>query len=63
MPKHEADYNAIVQAGNIGGEYLDSLGKTDLAMFSKEEWETFVYCIVKGYHEVAPLLAEQEIPF
>ena len=30
-------------------QYLDSIGKTDLATLSLEEWATFVECIVTGY--------------
>ena len=31
------------------GEYLDSLGKSDLAQFSLEEWQTLIEVIVTGY--------------
>jgi hypothetical protein len=40
---------AMTQGGAMGGEYLDSLGKTDLAQLSTEEWQTFVEAIVTGY--------------
>lgn len=40
---------ALQQGGHMGGEYLDAIGKTDLATLSLEEWATFVECIVTGY--------------
>ncbi len=40
---------AMQHGGQMGGEYLDSIAKTDLATLSTEEWATFVECIVTGY--------------
>ncbi|MEO5375097.1 MAG: DUF6511 domain-containing protein [Alphaproteobacteria bacterium] len=40
---------ALVHGGRMGGEYLDGLGKTDLATLSLEQWRTFVEAIVTGY--------------
>lgn len=40
---------AMIAGGKAGGEYLDSLGKTDLAMLSEQEWDIFVEAIVTGY--------------
>ena len=40
---------AMVEGGKAGGAYLDSLGRTDLALLSEEEWDTFVEVIVTGY--------------
>jgi hypothetical protein len=45
--QHELE--AIMAAGGYGGEYLDSLGKTDLAALTEDEWLTFVECIVTGF--------------
>lgn len=42
---------AMRHAGHMGGEYLDSIAKTNLAMLTTEEWHTFVECIVTGYCE------------
>jgi hypothetical protein len=33
----------------MGGEYLESIGKTDLAQLSLEEWHTLIEVIVTGY--------------
>ena len=40
---------AIAHGGAMAGEYLDSLGKADLALFSQEEWLTLMEVIVTGY--------------
>ena len=40
---------AMEHGGRMGGEYLDSLGKTDLATFTVEEWSIFIECVVTGY--------------
>jgi hypothetical protein len=44
----------LLQCGNAGGEYLDSLGKSDLATMSKDEWLTFLQAIVGRLQEVRP---------
>jgi hypothetical protein len=40
---------AFVRGGETGGEYLDSIGKTDLETLEPDEWLTFVEVIVTGY--------------
>jgi hypothetical protein len=40
---------AFVRGGEMAGEYLDSIGKTDLESLSREQWLTFVEAIVTGY--------------
>lgn len=40
---------AIRHGGTMGGEVLDSLGRTDLALLSEAEWLVFVEAIVTGY--------------
>jgi hypothetical protein len=40
---------AMAHGGAMAGEYLDSLGKTDLARLSVEEWHTLIEVIVTGY--------------
>lgn len=45
-PNEEA---AIAHGGDMAGEYLDSLGKTDLATLTREEWLTLLTAIVGGY--------------
>lgn len=40
---------AMVEGGKAGGAFLDSLGKTDLALLTEKEWDTFVEAIITGY--------------
>lgn len=41
---------AAMQAGGAqGGEYLESIGKTDLSTLDAGEWQTFVEAVVSGY--------------
>jgi hypothetical protein len=41
--------DAVAHGGAMGGEYLESIGKTDLAHLSEAEWLTFVEAMVTGY--------------
>jgi len=54
--KHMIDVTPNEQAamdngGRMAGEYIDHLGKTDLATMTDEEWKRIVECIVTGYVE------------
>ncbi|MEI7601188.1 MAG: DUF6511 domain-containing protein [Aestuariivirga sp.] len=40
---------AMTHGGQMGGEYLDSLGKTDLATLTVLEWDCFIEMVVTGY--------------
>lgn len=42
---------ALEHAGCCGGEYLESIGKTDLAALDVDEWSQFVDCVVTGYQD------------
>lgn len=47
--EHEA--KALDYASEMGGEYLESIGKTDLGALSLEEWMTFIEAVVTGYQD------------
>ncbi|GAB4119036.1 MAG: hypothetical protein Kow00104_01180 [Rhodothalassiaceae bacterium] len=52
---------AMRHAGNMGGEYLDSLRKTDLATLTEEEWRSFIEAVVSGYVDhLADLIARDQ---
>lgn len=36
----------IMAAGDVAGEYLASIGKTDLAKLTQDEWTTFCCVLV-----------------
>ncbi len=45
----EFERQAMDHAGEQGGEYLESIGKTDLAKLTTDEWSTFINCVCSGY--------------
>ena len=51
---------AFVRGGEMGGEYLDSIGKTDLESLEPVEWLTFVEAVVTGYCDHLRALAERD---
>lgn len=55
----ESETEAMAYAGAMGGEYLDHLGKTDLAKLSLEEWQEFLRAICGGYTEKLLEAAQQ----
>ena len=44
----------LLQAGKAGGEYLDSIGVTDLGRLNKVQWTRFLRCLVGRLAEVRP---------
>jgi hypothetical protein len=56
MPKNEKnndpvfiiDTEAVLKAGDVAGQYLDEIGKTDLAGLTAEQWKDFLFKVV-GY--------------
>ena len=51
---------AFVHGGRYGGEYLDSIGKTDLETLKPEEWLTFIEAVVTGYCDHLRALAQRD---
>ena len=51
---------AFVRGGEMGGEYLDSIGKTDLEMLNPDEWLTFIEAVVTGYCDSLRALAARD---
>jgi hypothetical protein len=52
---------AVMHGGVMGGEYLDELGKTNLAALTAEEWKQFLFCIIGGYCE--KIASYNDVPF
>lgn len=50
MDLQEWELEAINYGGQMGGEYLDSIKKTDLATLTTTEWQTFLETITINYH-------------
>lgn len=52
------------EAGDKAGEFLDSIGKSDLAEMSEEEWLTFLTTVIHGFGEsLRAQVAELRAPF
>jgi hypothetical protein len=49
-PTHN-ELAAIEHAGMMAGEYLDSLGRTDLASLEVNEWLTFLEVVVTAFSD------------
>lgn len=57
------EVEAIQEAAGDAGEYLDTLGKTDLATMDENEWMEFIECICVCYAEtIKGRLASDDIP-
>lgn len=54
---------AIVKGGQAAGEYLERIGKTDLATLSIEEWQTFCLTMFRETCAEMQRIADDEIPF
>ncbi len=52
------EIEGMKKAGKTGGEYLDSIGKTDLASMSYDEYMTFIECVITAYIDHS-----KDIPF
>jgi hypothetical protein len=55
---NEAD--AMTVGGQQGGEYLESIGKSDLATLTETEWDRFIDAVVTGYCDHLRELAGQD---
>jgi hypothetical protein len=59
------EIDAIMAASDPAGEYLDSLGKTDLATMTEDEWYCFLECVVTAYQDklrelhAAPMMGQE----
>ena len=51
---------AMTVGGQMGGEYLESIGKSDLATLSETEWDRFIDAIVTGYCDHLRALAAKD---
>ena len=54
----EHEVAAMRAASPVAGEYVESLGKTDLAAFSEHEWLTLIEVIVSAYTDALRDLAD-----
>jgi hypothetical protein len=52
--------DALEAASQTAGEFLESIGKTDLAQLEREEWESLIESVVTGYSDRLRELADQD---
>jgi hypothetical protein len=58
------EQRAMQAAGGRAGQWLDELGKTDLADLTVGEWDEFVWRLVSGYEaELRRQIADDAVPF
>jgi len=46
---NEHEIAAMMHASDRAGEFIESLGKTDMAAWSREQWGQFIEVICTGY--------------
>jgi hypothetical protein len=46
---NDCEVAAMRHAGTMAGEYIDALGRTDMAGWSAAEWTAFIEVICGGY--------------
>jgi len=55
---------AVGDAGKVGGAYLDTIGKTDLAELEPEEYRVFCRKVIEGFGaSLRRQLVEGAVPF
>jgi hypothetical protein len=62
IDKDDDERAALHEAGQEGGAFVESLGRTDLATWSPNEWTTLVEVIVTAYQDALGRLRDG-IPF
>lgn len=58
---NESEQAALQYAAEVGGEYAESLGRTDLALWSAAEWRTLIEVAVTAFQD--RLRQIEPIPF
>ena len=59
--QHET--NALAAACQRGGEYVESLSKTDLATFTAVEWSTLIDVVVTAFQDSLRTAYADDPPF
>ena len=59
--KHEV--NALAAASRSGGEYIESIAKTDLAAFNEAEWSTLIEVLVTAFQDHLRIAYSDDPPF
>jgi hypothetical protein len=59
----EHEISALLEASQPAGEYIEALGRTDMATWSNDEWMTFLEITVTAYTDALRKLADNAVPF
>jgi hypothetical protein len=59
--KHEV--NALAAASGMGGEYVESIAKTDLAQWTEHEWMTLIDVVVTAFQDHLRQAYSDDPPF
>ncbi len=62
----EIEIEGMYAGADAGGAYLDSIGKSDLAEFTEDEWMSFIEKVIVGFQDKVSELAkpfEKDPPF
>ncbi len=51
MDATQRELDNVREAGAVGGEYLESIGKFDLSALSEDEWMTFLQAVIGTYND------------
>jgi hypothetical protein len=54
---NQAEVAAMEHASYCGGQFIEGIGRTDMAVWSGDEWQSFISAICGGY--VDSLLRQQ----
>lgn len=54
------EYAAMTAGGELAGEYLESIGKSDLVTLTEPEWDQFIESMVTGYCDHLRALADKD---
>lgn len=46
---NECEIQAMANASDRAGEYIESLGRTDMATWTEEQWTRFIETVCGGY--------------
>lgn len=58
------EVKAVEDAGERGGDYLDSIGKTDLASLDPDQWGEFLTAVIAGFGaSLRRQIVERRAPF
>lgn len=54
------EMQAMNVGGQLGGDYLERIGKSDLATLTETEWDRFLDAVITGYCDHLRELAGQD---